>query len=168
MTPVPNPSGRPTFAGRLNLLFEAAARPDPKHPGEYVEYTNQEVADEINRRHGEGTITAEYIRRLRREGGPNPTAPYMSVLADFFDMPLDVFNLTSTEANKTASAVVAELERLLNERRQRQEQAGNETLAVLARSASRLSPQGQARVAQFASKLEEVEEMERQSKHLDR
>ncbi|MFD0416829.1 hypothetical protein [Streptomyces sp. NPDC127108] len=164
MTPAPTSPGRPTFAGRLNLLFEAAAQPNPDHPGEYVEYTNQQVADEINRRHGVGTITAEYIRRLRREGGPNPTVSYMSVLADFFDMPLDVFNLTSTEANTKASRVVAELERLLSGRRQ----VGNETLAGLARSASRLSPQGQARVAQFASKLEEVEQMERQGEHPDR
>lgn len=162
MTPVPNP-GRPTFAARLNLLFEASAPEDPECPGRYVEYTNQQVADEINRRHGAGTITAEYIRRLRKEGGPQPTAPYMSVLADFFGVPLDVFNLTSGGANRTAAAVIAELERFLNERRPRQGPGETEALAVLARSASRLSPQGQARVVQYAHKLQEVEQMEHEA-----
>ncbi|MEV0368821.1 hypothetical protein AB0I10_03140 [Streptomyces sp. NPDC050636] len=128
--------GRPTFAARLNLLFEASAPQDPECPGRYVEYTNQQVADEINHRHGAGTSTAEYIRRLREEGGPQPTAPYMSVLADFFGVPLDVFNLTSGAANKTA-AVITELERFLNERRPRQGPGETKTLAVLARSASR-------------------------------
>ncbi|GAA2880814.1 hypothetical protein [Streptomyces mexicanus] len=162
MAPVPN-SGHPTFAARLNLLFEASAPEDPQRPGRYVEYTNQQVADEINRRHGAGTITAEYIRRLRREGGPNPTAPYMSVLADFFGVPLDVFNLATGPANRTASAVIAELERFLAERRRRTEPEGNETIAVLARSASRLSPQGQARVMQYVRRLEEVEQMENEA-----
>ncbi|QEU90498.1 hypothetical protein CP970_05845 [Streptomyces kanamyceticus] len=87
----------------------------------------------------------------------------MSVLADFFGVPLDVFNLTSTAANTTAGGVIAELERFLDERRQRQEPEGNETLAVLARSASRLSPQGQARVVQYADRLGEVEQMEHEA-----
>lgn len=155
MTPVPAP-GESTFAARLNLLFEASAFEDPKCAGRYVEYTNQQVAETINRRHGDGTITAEYIRRLRKEGGPNPTAPYLSVLAQFFQVSLDVFDLTSTAENKTASGLVAELKQLLEERRQQ----GNEALTVLARSARRLSPQGQARLVQYVQKLEEVEQME--------
>ncbi|MFE0177965.1 hypothetical protein ACFWZ2_37215 [Streptomyces sp. NPDC059002] len=162
MTPVPNP-GQQTFAARLNLLFEASAPEDAETPGRYVEYTNQQVADEINRRHGAGTITAEYIRRLRKEGGPQPTAPYMSVLADFFGVPLDVFNLTSTAASTTANEVIAELEHFLDQRLQRQERDGNETLAVLARSASRLSPQGQARVVKYAQSLQQVEELEHEA-----
>ncbi len=89
----------------------------------------------------------------------------MSVLADFFGVPLDVFNLATGPANRTASAVIAELERFLAERRRRTEPEGNETIAVLARSASRLSPPqgGQARVMQYVRRLEEVEQMENEA-----
>ncbi|MFJ4988705.1 hypothetical protein ACIP9H_33510 [Streptomyces sp. NPDC088732] len=155
------PAKAATFAARLNLLFEASAPEDADQPGRIVEYTNKQVADEINRRHGEGTITAEYIRRLRKEGGPNPTEPYMAVLADFFKVPLDAFKI-SGEPSEIAAKVMNEAQRFVDSRRRQQQEdrEPNETLAVLARSARRLSPRGQERAARYVNQLEQLERME--------
>ncbi|NGO66994.1 hypothetical protein [Streptomyces boncukensis] len=152
-----------SFARRLNLLFEACAPEDPDNPGQYVEYTNQQVADEINRRHGRGTITGEYIRRMRKDGGPNPTERYMAVLADFFQVPLDAFKLTGTPS-EIADKVMAEAQRFVEmKRRQREEERETPDIAVLARAARRLSPEGQARVARYVSKLQQIEQLENEA-----
>ncbi|AJC54462.1 hypothetical protein GZL_01866 [Streptomyces sp. 769] len=107
-----------------------------------MEYKNQQVADEINRRNEEGSITAEYIRRLRREDGPTPSIEKASYLADFFKVPLDYFRLPSDAAESSAvvQSVLKELNRFLVERRKSDENEENETLRVLARSARGLSP----------------------------
>ncbi|GEB50432.1 hypothetical protein [Streptomyces cacaoi] len=157
MTP---PHASRSFAERLNLLFEACAPEDPANPGNYVEYTNQQVADEICRRHGEGTISAEYIRRMRKEGGPNPTERYLSVLADFFQVPLDAFKITGTPS-EVAEKVMDEAQRFVElKRRQQRAQEEAPDIAVLARAARRLSPAGQARAARYVSHLEQLEQLE--------
>ncbi|MFZ3557116.1 hypothetical protein [Streptomyces sp. BH055] len=153
--------GPGSFAERLNLLFEACAPEDPDRPGKYVEYSNQQVAAEINRRHGNGTITGEYIRRLRKPGGPSPTEPYMAVLADFFQVPLDAFKITG-DPSEIANKIMAEAQRFVEARRQtQQEEQEAPQVAVLARAVRRLSPKNQAKAAQYVSRLEELEQMER-------
>ncbi|MGI5337759.1 hypothetical protein ACQEVS_10320 [Streptomyces sp. CA-181903] len=150
-----------SFAERLNLLFEACAPEDPEKPGHYVEYTNQQVAAEINRRHGDGTISAEYIRRLRKPGGPSPTERYLSVLADFFQVPLDAFKISGAPS-QIAEKVMAEAQRFVEaKRRQQQAQEEAPEIAVLARAARRLSPAGQARAARYVSQLEQLEQLEK-------
>lgn len=158
----PHAQGK-SFAARLNLLFEACAPQHPTRPGHYVEYTNQQVADEINRRHGKGTITGEYIRRLRKEGGPSPTERYLSVLADFFQVPLDAFKITG-DPSEIAEKVMAEAQRFVeSKRRQEQEEQETPDVAVLARAARRLSPAGQARAARYVSQLEQLEQLEHEA-----
>lgn len=159
----PHAQGPGTFAERLNLLFAACAPEDPERPGHYREFRPQQVADEINRRHGDGTISAEYIRRLRKEDGPSPTEKYMSVLADFFEVPLDAFKTTG-EPSEVARKVMEEAERFIaSRRRQEQEESEAPDVAVLARAARRLSPANQARAAQYVSKLEQLEQMEHEA-----
>ncbi|MGC5042409.1 hypothetical protein ACLQ16_03725 [Streptomyces albidoflavus] len=162
MTP-PHAQGPGSFAERLNLLFEACAPEDPDKPGHYVEYTNQQVADEINRRHGDDVISSEYIRRLRKPNGPNPTEKYLSVLADFFQVPLDAFKITG-KPSEIAQKVMEEAQRFVDARRQQQrEEQEAPDIAVLARAARRLSPANQARAAQYVSKLEQLEQMEHEA-----
>ncbi|NUL25963.1 hypothetical protein [Streptomyces lunaelactis] len=159
----PHAQGKSSFAARLNLLFEACAPEDPNSPGRYVEYTNQQVADEINRRHGAGTITGEYIRRLRKEGGPSPTERYLSVLADFFQVPLDAFKITGNPS-EIADKVMVEAQRFVDaKRRQQQVEQEAPDVAVLARAARRLSPAGQARAARYVSQLEKLEKLENEA-----
>ncbi|MFG2408715.1 hypothetical protein ACGFR8_31110 [Streptomyces brevispora] len=159
MTEVPHPPTR-GFADCLNLLFEASATETAGKPGQFTEYTNAQVAEEINRRHGTGTITGEYIRRLRKGDIKSPSVQYASVLADFFQVPLDTFNAIGSE---TAEKVINEAQRFVDSRRRlmRNEQ-GEEppTVSVLARAARRLSPAGQTRAAQYIQKLEQLEQME--------
>ncbi len=159
----PHAQGTGSFAERLNLLFEACAPEDPDKPGHYVEYTNQQVADEINRRHGDGTISAEYIRRLRKPGGPSPTEKYLSPIADFFQVPLDAFKITGNPS-QIAQKVMEEAQRFVDsKRRQQQEEQEAPDVAVLARAARRLSPANQARAAQYVSKLEQLEQLEHEA-----
>lgn len=149
----------PSFAEVLNLLFEASARKDPDRPGHFVEYTNKEIADEINRRHGDGTITTEYIRKLRQPNGPKPTLPYASVLADVFQVDLDVFNALGSDAS---NKLVTEAQRRVRSRRQTQHADGQDSaeVAVLARTARRLSPASMAKAVKYVRTLSALQDME--------
>lgn len=148
-----------TFADCLNLLFEASAKEDPTRPGTFIEYTNAEIADAINRQHGPGTITAEYIRKLRKSDIKSPSVQYASVLAAVFQVPLDTFNAIGSEV---AVKVMEEAQRFVDSRRRmlRVEESEPPTVAVLARAARRLSPAGQRRAAQYVKQLEQLEKME--------
>jgi hypothetical protein len=152
-----------TFADCLNLLFEASAREDPHKPGEFVEYTNADIADAINRQHGSGTITAEYIRKLRKSEIKSPSVQYASVLAGVFQVPLDTFNAIGSDV---AVKVMEEAQRFVDSRRRllRVEEAEPPTVAVLARTARRLSPAGQRRAAQYVQQLEQLEQMENETR----
>ncbi|MEU5978467.1 hypothetical protein [Streptomyces sp. NPDC047315] len=147
----------PAFAACLNLLFEASAKENPAAPGTFVEYTNAQVAEAINDKHGPNTITSEYIRRLRKGDIQSPSVRYASVLADFFQVPLDTFNAIGSE---TAAKVMAEAQRFVDTRRRTSEEPEPPNVAVLARAARRLSPAGQRRAARFVEQLEELEAME--------
>ncbi|WP_371604995.1 hypothetical protein OG345_42010 (plasmid) [Streptomyces sp. NBC_01220] len=155
----PHPPAR-TFADCLNLLFEASATEDPQKPGQFNEYTNAQVAEVVNDRHGAGTITGEYIRRLRKGDIKSPSVQNASVLAQFFQVPLDTFNAIGSEV---AEKVITEAQRFVDSRRRlmRNEQDPEQaTVAVLARAARRLSPAGQSRAAEYIQKLEQLEQME--------
>ncbi|MCD9903214.1 hypothetical protein LUR56_31175 [Streptomyces sp. MT29] len=157
--PAPPPR---SFADALNLLVEASARQDPDNPGKFVEYTNQEIADEINRVHGpESSISAEYIRKLRKGAIKSPSVANASLLAHFFQVPLDTFSAVGGE---NAEKVMAEAQRFVDARRQSLRSDDQEpvpqTVAVMARAARRLSPAGQARAAQYVERLEQLEAME--------
>ncbi|MEV0487324.1 hypothetical protein AB0I69_42830 [Streptomyces sp. NPDC050508] len=149
----------PSFAEVLNLLFEASARADPDRPGKFIEYTNKEIADEINRRHGDGTITTEYIRKLRQPNGPKPTLPYASVLADVFQVDLDVFNALGGDAS---NKLVREAQRRVRSRRRTRhaDDQDSEEVAVLARTARRLAPAAMAKAVRYVRTLSELQDME--------
>ncbi|MET9776106.1 hypothetical protein ABZ023_17930 [Streptomyces sp. NPDC006367] len=160
MTADPHAQASRTFADCLNLLFEASAKEDPTKPGTFVEYTNAEIADAINKKFGAGTITGEYIRRLRKGDIKSPSVQYASVLADVFQVPLDTFNAVS----ETAEKVMTEAQRFVDSRRQMFSSEPEPTVAVLARTARRLSPDGQARAARFVQQLQQIEELENQTR----
>jgi hypothetical protein len=146
-----------SFSEVLNLLLESQAREDPKNPGTFVPPTNTEVAEAINGKFGPGSITGEYVRRLRKGDIKSPSVQAASLLAAFFGLPLDVFNATGSETSKK---VMEEVQRLTAYRRRTLDDEAP-TVAVLARAARRLSPAGQKRVVQYAQRLEEIEDMER-------
>lgn len=146
-----------TFSEVLNLLLESQAREDPKHPGMFIAPTNAEVAEAINAKFGAGSITGEYVRRLRKGDIKSPSVQVASLLAAFFRLPLDVFNATGSE---TSQKVMEEVQRLTAYRRRTLEDEPP-TVAVLARTTRRLSPAGQKRVVQYAQQLEMIEDMER-------
>ncbi|PAZ12326.1 hypothetical protein CLM62_30680 [Streptomyces sp. SA15] len=154
-----------SFKDRLNLLFKASAVENPDRPGTFTEYTPAQVADEINKKFGAGSITDEYIRKLRRGDIKSPSILMASYLAWFFKMPLDVFDAVTDdqpgEPSEIASKVMAELQRIAAVKSpQHQDAEPNETVQVLARSASRLSPQGLRRAAAYVQNLAQVEQME--------
>ncbi|MGW2550017.1 hypothetical protein [Streptomyces sp. NPDC001635] len=159
MTPDTHAPAPRTFADCLNLLFQASAREDPSKPGEFVEYTNAEIAEAINKQHGPGTITAEYIRKLRKGDIKSPSVAYASVLASVFQVPLDTFNAIGSEVSEK---VMEEAQRFVDRKRRMLSDQESEppTVAVLARAARRLSPAGQARAAQYVQQLEQLEAME--------
>ncbi|SEE83540.1 hypothetical protein SAMN05216483_6713 [Streptomyces sp. 2131.1] len=147
-----------TFQDVLGLLLKAQAKEDPTRPGEFIEPTNTEIADAINKKFGAGTITNEHIRRLRNGTVKNPGIEVASILADFFGLPLDVFKATGSE---TSRKVVEEVQRFLDARRPTQsEDPEPPEIRVLARTTRRLSPAGQARVARYAEQLAQLEAME--------
>ncbi|MFI1532155.1 hypothetical protein [Streptomyces griseus] len=141
-----------SFTDVLNLLIQASATEDPDNPGVFVEYTNQQIAGEINRVHGPKTITAEYIRRLRKGDIKSPSVNVASLLARFFQVPLDTFDAIGGEK---AERVMAEAQRFVDARRQTPK-----AVAVMARAARRLSPAGQEKAARYVARLEELEAME--------
>ncbi|MFK0159089.1 hypothetical protein ACIQVK_44345 [Streptomyces sp. NPDC090493] len=148
----------PTFQDVLGLLLKAQAKENPNKPGEFIEPTNTEVAEAINTRFGPGTITNEHIRRLRNGTVKNPGIEIASILADFFDLPLDVFKATGSE---TSRKVVEEVQRFLGARRPTlSEEPEPPAVRVLARTTRRLSPAGQARVARYAEQVAQLEAME--------
>lgn len=151
----PTTSAR-TFAEVFGLLLKAQAKEDPRQPGGFIEPTNQQIADAINGKHGEGTIHPETIRRLRNGTVKSPSVQIASAIASFFQLPLDVFNAIGSD---TSEKVVEEVQRFLGLRRPTIE-AEPPTVAALARMTRRLSPNGQQRVARFAAQLHEVESME--------
>ncbi|MFF8696291.1 hypothetical protein ACF08W_29170 [Streptomyces sp. NPDC015144] len=147
-----------TFQDVLGLLLKAQAKEDPTRPGVFIEPTNTEIADAINSRFGAGTITNEHIRRLRNGTVKNPGLEVASILADFFDLPLDVFKATGSE---TSRRVVEEVQRFVDSRRRTtSEDPEPPTVAVLARTTRRLSPAGQARVVRYAERVAQLEAME--------
>ncbi|MFF2522174.1 hypothetical protein [Streptomyces liangshanensis] len=158
-SPDQSPPSVPSFSDVLNLLLRAQARAHPNRPGEFIEPTNTEIADAINAKHGTGTITNEHIRRLRNGQVKSPSVQMASVLAGFFQLPLDVFNATGSE---TSRKVMEEVQRFVDARRQ-SESSEPPTVAVLARTTRRLSPRGQARVVQYAQRLRELEAMENET-----
>jgi hypothetical protein len=149
----------PTFSSVLNLLLSAQATEDPDKPGTFVEPTNPQVADAINAKYGPGTISSENIRKLRKGEIKSPSVQIASLLADFFGLPLDVFNATGSETSKK---VVEEVQRFVASRRRTLSEEPP-AVAVLARTTRRLSPAAQARVVQYAQRLEEIEDMERET-----
>ncbi|MFD7501549.1 hypothetical protein [Streptomyces sp. NPDC059850] len=156
----------PTFRDVLNLLLQAQAKEDPKRPGTFVELTNQEIADAINAKYGVSTITGEYVRKLRKGDIKSPSIQMASVLAGFFQLPLDVFNATGSETSKK---VVEEVQRFVDGRRRTlSEEPEPPTVRALARTTRRLSPDGQARVVRYAQQLEQLEAMENETRpHVD-
>ncbi|MER6109271.1 hypothetical protein [Streptomyces hirsutus] len=163
MTADPHAPAARTFADCLNLLFQASAKEDPAKLGTFVEYTNAEIAEAINKKHGPGTITSEYIRRLRHGTIKSPSVRYASVLADVFQVPLDTFNAMGGEV---AQKVMAEAQRFVDSRRQMLHVEEHEppTVAVLARAARRLSPAGQERAAQYVQQLQQIEDLEKDAR----
>ncbi|MFF9901345.1 hypothetical protein [Streptomyces longispororuber] len=152
------PDQVPTFSDVLNLLLNAQAKPHPTKPGEYIAPSNTEIADAINAKYGPRTITSEHVRKLRTGQVKSPSIEMASFFAGFFQLPLDVFNARSSE---TSQKVVEEVQRFLDARRHKlSEETNSAAVAVLARTARRLSPAGQARVAQFARQVEKLEAME--------
>lgn len=165
MTPPHAPAQ--SFKDRLNLLFAASARENPGKPGTYTEYTPAQVAEEINKKFGPGSISDEYVRKLRRGDIKSPSVLMASYLAWFFKMPLDVFQTATddepNEPSEIANKVMAELQRIAADKsRQHQDPEPNETIRVLARSAGRLSQEGLKRAAKYVQQLEQLEQMEDQ------
>lgn len=150
-----------SFTDVLNLLIQASASEDPNNRGEFIEYTNQQIAGEINRVHGPKTITAEYIRRLRKGDIKSPSVTVASLLARFFQVPLDTFDAIGGEK---AERVMAEAQRFVDARRQtlraNEQDSEPQAVAVMARAARRLSPAGQEKAARYVARLEEIEAME--------
>ncbi|MEV8344513.1 hypothetical protein [Streptomyces niveus] len=149
----------PTFSDVLNLLLRAQAKPHPTRPDEFVEPLNTEIADAINAKYGPGTITNEHIRRLRNGAVKSPSVAMASVLAGFFQLPLDVFNARGSE---TSRKVMVEVQRFVDSRRRTlsEEPEPSPAVAVLARTTRRLSAAGQARVVRYAKQVAELEAME--------
>ncbi|MFJ2225649.1 hypothetical protein ACIOFY_37105 [Streptomyces anulatus] len=149
------------FTDVLNLLVQASAKEDPDNPGEFIEYTNQQIAGEINRVHGPKTITAEYIRRLRKGDIKSPSVNVASLLARFFQVPLDTFDAIGGEQ---AERVMAEAQRFVDSRRQTlrasEQDSEPQAVAIMARAARRLSPARQEQAARYVARLEELEAME--------
>jgi hypothetical protein len=157
----PTPGKAHTFQETLNLLLEAQATEDPNKPGTFIQPKNTQIADAINAKYGPGTITDEYVRRLRNGTVKSPSVQMASVLAGFFQLPLDVFNATGSD---TSRSVMAEVQRFVDSRRQTlRDEPEPPAVAVLARTARRLSPAGQRRAAQFVQQLEQVEAMENET-----
>ncbi|MCX5182567.1 hypothetical protein [Streptomyces sp. NBC_00268] len=165
MTPRHAPAG--SFTERLNLLFKASAVENPDRPRTYTEYTPAQVAHEINKKFGAGSITDEYIRKLRRGDIKSPSVLMASYLAWFFKMPLDVFAAVTddeaSEPSEIANKVWAELQRIATVKSpQHEDPEPNETIRGLARSAGRLSQEGLQRAARYVQQLEQLEQMEDQ------
>ncbi|WP_406730664.1 hypothetical protein [Streptomyces sp. NBC_01794] len=140
---------------------------NPDRPGTYTEYTPTQVAHEINKKFGAGSITDEYIRKLRRGDIKSPSVLMASYLAWFFKMPLDVFAAVTddepSEPSEIANKVWAELQRIAAVKSpQHRDPEPNETIRVLARSAGRLSQEGLKRAAKYVQQLEQLEQMEDQ------
>ena len=161
MTPRHAPAG--SFTERLNLLFKASAVENPDRPRTYTEYTPTQVAHEINTKFGAGSITDEYIRKLRRGDIKSPSVLMASYLAWFFKMPLDVFAAVTddepSEPSEIANKVLAELQRIAAVKSPDHQ---DESIQVLARSAGRLSLEGRQRAAKYVQHLEQLEQMEDQ------
>ncbi|OVZ99507.1 hypothetical protein B9W64_37575 [Streptomyces sp. CS159] len=162
MTADPHAQQTPTFQQALNLIIQSQAQEDPNEPGKFIEPGNKEIADKINEMFGEGTITDEYIRKLRKGDIKSPSVKQASRIAKVFKLPLDVFN---AEDPATLRKLVSEVQRLVDSRRQTpSEDPEPPTVRVLARTASRLSPDGQKRVVQFAEKMWQLEDMENETR----
>ncbi|MEU5748272.1 hypothetical protein ABZ804_22370 [Streptomyces sp. NPDC047726] len=164
--PHAQPKG-PAFCEALNLLIQSQAHEDPHRPGKFIEPTNRQIADAINAKYGEGSITDEYIRKLRKGDIKNPGLDYASLIAGVFDLPLDVFN-TANAAN--LRKVVSEVQHFLDTRRQKlgeEQESLPSPVRVLARTTRRLSPAGQDRVLRFANQLKELEAMESETRPHD-
>ncbi|WP_328491204.1 hypothetical protein [Streptomyces zaomyceticus] len=152
------PQAPRSFADVLNLLLQAQAKEDPKNPGSFLDLTNDAIAEAINAKAGRAAITGEGVRRLRRGVTKSPSVDTASLFADFFGLPLDVFRSTDSEI---ATKVVEEVQRFVGDKRRTlREDQEPPTVAVLARTTRRLSPQGQARVARYAKQVEQLEAME--------
>lgn len=150
----------PSFRDVLNLLLESQARENPDKPGEFIIPTNQEIADAINSKYGTGAITGETIRKLRRGDIKSPSFQIASLIAGSFGLPVDVFN----GGSETSQKVVKEVQRFLDsKRRTLSADPDPQTVAVLARTTRRLSPDGQERVVRFAQRLEQLEAMENEA-----
>ncbi|WP_181803213.1 hypothetical protein [Streptomyces shenzhenensis] len=150
----------PSFRDVLNLLVESQARENPDKPGEVILPTNQEIANAINSKHGAGAISDETIRKLRKGDIKSPSFQIASLIADSFNLPVDVFN----GGSETAQKVVKEVQRFLeSKRRTLSAEPEPQTVAVLARTTRRLSPGGQERVVRFAQQLEQIEAMENEA-----
>ncbi|MFJ4880102.1 hypothetical protein ACIP93_33510 [Streptomyces sp. NPDC088745] len=148
----------PTFRHALNLIIQSQAQENPAKPGEFIEPSNKEIADKINEMFGEGTITDEYIRKLRKGDIQSPSVKQASRIAKVFKLPLDVFN---AEDEATLKKLVDEVQRFVDSRRQTpSEEPEPQTVRVLARTARRLSPDGQIRAAKFVQNLAQIEDME--------
>ncbi|MET8696836.1 hypothetical protein ABZV65_30350 [Streptomyces bauhiniae] len=189
MTTEPVPAAMPefvppqTFADRLNLLFAASAPESPPGSGVYVEYTNPQVAAEINRVFGDGTITGEYIRRLRKGESKSPSFSYVEYIAAaferFFGFPVDLglfkANLsnaatrTLAQAQKVAAAkkgqgvgfeqALAAMQRSAAPARHTVDESQEPPVArVLARSTRRLNPANVQRLAEMADRLQAAQD----------
>ncbi|WP_159047704.1 hypothetical protein [Streptomyces sp. WM6378] len=144
----------------LNLLFKASTGPSGK------EYTNKQVADDINERAGRKAISDETIRKLRHEGSPSPSLDKVSLLADFFHVPLDYFR-----TGKIQEEVIGELKKRLHQKeeaeRQRKAQEAererpDEHVQFLARTFDGLTPMSQGQVLGFIKGLEEAQKAREQ------
>ncbi|MFB8120611.1 hypothetical protein ACFC51_32695 [Streptomyces sp. NPDC055962] len=147
----------PSFHEALNLIIKSQAREDPEDPDQFIEPTNREIADAINAKYGEGSITEEYLRKLRKGRIKSPGLDKVSRIAGVFELPLDAFNTGKLEK------VVDEVQRFLDEKRQKlsdEQEPLPPPVRVLARTVRKLTPAGVARVQRFATRIEETEAME--------
>jgi transcriptional regulator with XRE-family HTH domain len=75
---------RRTLADRLSHLFAVV------HPSGRGPYSDQEVAEAINAKHGK-SIDRTYIWSLRTGRRDNPSMRHLEVLAEFFGVPVGYF-----------------------------------------------------------------------------
>ena len=90
---------RSTLAQKLDALVRAVHEP-ARGP-----YSTREIADAINRRHGEQVISHSTVANLLSGKQTNPTKMVLELLSEFFRVPVSYFF-----DDRTAAKLTAELE----------------------------------------------------------
>ena len=86
----------PTLAQKLDTLVRKVHEPG-RGP-----YSTREIADAINRRHGEQVISHSTVANLVSGKQTNPTKTVLELLAEFFRVPVSYFFDDATAATLTA------------------------------------------------------------------